>query len=95
MVGAVLNMLALGEAMMSWSTESVTGSIQAPTLLIHGDSDQLVPQETAYELHEMIPNSITPVIIPNSRHGIPFQAPGPVNNAMHEFLREIYPDSLR
>lgn len=89
-------MHALSNAVMEWNTELIATRVQAPTLLIHGDSDQDVPVVTSYELHEMIPNSKEPIIIPNSKHGIIFQSPELVNEAIEKFLvGEIYSERLR
>lgn len=79
---------ALGQSVMEWNTEGTAPKIHAPTLLIHGGSDWLVPPKTAYELQEMIPGAkgIPPVIISNARHGVHFQQPEQVNAAMERFL---------
>lgn len=88
-------MHALSNAMIEFNTELIAPLIQAPTLLIHGDSDQAVSLATAFELKEMIPNSIVE-IIPNSKHGVVFQSPELITQAMEKFLLgEIYSEKLR
>lgn len=83
--------LISGQAQMdsladSWTTESIAPKIRAPTLIIHGDSDILVPVNTAYKLCELISTSGEPIIIPNASHGVPFQHPEEVNEAIRKFL---------
>jgi pimeloyl-ACP methyl ester carboxylesterase len=88
-------MCALSDAVMKWDIEQIAPGIVTPTLLIHGKDDGAVPVVTAYELAEMLPNAQAPVII-EGKHGIPFQQPELVNQAMERFLRgEIYSERLR
>ncbi|MBI2550128.1 alpha/beta hydrolase [Candidatus Woesearchaeota archaeon] len=89
---------AIGKAVDMWNMESTAPLIKSPTLLIHGGADWLVPPRAAYELQEMIPGAkgIPPVIVPNARHGVHFQAPEQVTAAMEKFLvGEIYQGRLR
>lgn len=81
----------LGQAVMEWDTSSIAGKIHVPTLLVYGGSDWLVPPKTAYDLQEKIPGAkyFKPIIIPNARHGLTFQAPEEVNAAMDDFLAAL------
>lgn len=88
---------AFGKVLLEWNTESYVQMIKAPTLIIQGDSDSLVPQQTAYELQERIPGArnIQPRIIPGGQHNLMFQHPRLVNEAMERFLvGEIYAGRL-
>jgi pimeloyl-ACP methyl ester carboxylesterase len=83
-----------------WDTSDLIGKILAPTLIIQGDSDNLVPVKTAYELYDSLPQGIRvgrgPVIIRNSGHGLIFQNPAAVNEVLGNFLvGEIYSDRIQ
>ena len=57
-----------------------------PTLILHGDDDQIVPFEVSGKRsHEMIPNSEL-VIIEGGAHGLTFTQPERINNALLEFI---------
>ncbi len=65
--------------------------IKAPTLVIHGDSDQLIPVENARILASRIPNSEL-VIFENTGH-ILLEAENELNRITLEFLRRHSPKS--
>ena len=79
------------KAVMKWNVSDAASRITAPTLIIHGARDFLIPAKEAYTLQERIPGArgIAPVVIANAGHGVPFQAPEQANVAMERFLREI------
>ena len=56
-----------GEAVMSHDTYENLSKITAPTLIIAGDSDQIIPHENSNILASNIPNSEL-VILPNAGH---------------------------
>jgi len=56
--------------MASGSRGSLVRHIQAPTLIIHGAQDPLVPVAAAYDLHQLIPGSRLE-IIPGMGHDLP------------------------
>ena len=87
---------AKSRAMDEWNTEQELALITSPTLLITGKNDAAVPPQTAFELHEAIASSLPPVVIPNARHGVVFQQPYSVNQAIEQFLLgEIYAERMR
>lgn len=62
------------------------GKIDVPTLIIHGDSDAIVPVENSGKLtHEAIPGS-TLVVIKDGPHGINASHPAEFNKALLDFL---------
>lgn len=59
-----------------------------PTLIMHGDADQIVPFEVSGQrAAELIPGSKT-VIIKGGSHGITYTAPSEVNQALLAFLED-------
>ncbi|MBI2660820.1 alpha/beta hydrolase [Candidatus Woesearchaeota archaeon] len=87
-------MHALTGEMMKWSTERLAPLISAPTLIIHGQSDPLIPVATAHELNEMIRNS-RKEIVPGG-HAIVYRKPEILIPIIDRFLTgEIYSERLR
>jgi pimeloyl-ACP methyl ester carboxylesterase len=62
--------------------------IAVPTLILHGDDDQLLPVAMAERAHHLIPNSRLE-IIPDCGHLAPLEQPEAVNRALCEFLQPI------
>lgn len=62
--------------------------IKAPTLVIHGDLDLLVPTPNAQILHERIPGSRLH-ILPGAAHGFCWEAPKESAGAIVEFLSKV------
>ena len=60
--------------------------IKAPTLVIHGDADQLVPVENAHILASRIAGAEL-VILKNMRHGFAYEAEEESNRIIMDFLR--------
>ena len=57
-----------------------------PTLVLHGDNDQIVPFDVSGKIaHEMIPNSLL-VIVNGGAHGLTFTQPEKVNQALLDFI---------
>jgi pimeloyl-ACP methyl ester carboxylesterase len=92
------------EIMESASVEGIIGSlyalrdrpdstpmlaqIQCPTLILHGEADQLIPLSEAERMHAGIRGSILKVI-PASGHLLNLEQPDLFNQSIHEFVREL------
>jgi 3-oxoadipate enol-lactonase len=72
--------------LFGWSTYDRLPQITAPTLVLHGDRDVLIPVENASILAERIPNAKLHVI-PGAGHGYPAQDPVGVHRLITDFLR--------
>lgn len=57
---------------------NLLGSVQAPTLILHGTDDRLTPLDNALALRELIPHSML-VKIANGRHGFHLDHPETVD----------------
>lgn len=73
-------------AILSWSSWSRLPAMQVPTLILHGDSDLLVPTENGRILASRIPGSRL-VILPNAGHMFPTDQPELTRAALLEFLQ--------
>lgn len=60
-------------------------SISVPTLVIHGEQDQIMPIDAARQMAEAIPGAEF-MGIANAGHLAPIENPDGVNNAIREFL---------
>jgi pimeloyl-ACP methyl ester carboxylesterase len=80
--------IAIGMALMSEEAcfEPRLKAIQAPTLILFGDHDKVVPPGNADLLAREIPNS-TIKILPNAGHFYPFDATDAAVAAVVEFLK--------
>jgi pimeloyl-ACP methyl ester carboxylesterase len=79
-------------AIMRFDTYERLPQIRAPTLVIHGDRDQLVPVQNARILHERIPNCALR-IVPGAPHGFNLERPKEVAQAVIQFLSTSVPAS--
>jgi pimeloyl-ACP methyl ester carboxylesterase len=70
----------------NWGTYDRLPQIEAPTLVIHGDHDVLIPVENATILAERIPGAKLHVI-KGAGHGYPAQDPVAVHQTVTDFLR--------
>ncbi|MDO8613587.1 MAG: alpha/beta hydrolase, partial [Dehalococcoidia bacterium] len=77
-------------AVQSFDTYDRLPQVQAPTLVIHGDRDQLVPVENADILHERIPGSQVR-IVPGVGHCFFWEKPEESAGAIVEFLKSAVP----
>ncbi len=75
-------------AIQRFDTYDRLGQIRAPTLIIHGDQDVLVPTQNAYILHERIPGSKL-VIIEAAGHVYFWEKPEEAAKAVIEFLQQV------
>jgi pimeloyl-ACP methyl ester carboxylesterase len=62
--------------------------IQAPTLILHGDRDAIIPVENAYLLKERIPGAELRVF-PGAAHLFTFEFPEESAEAVVEFLAKV------
>jgi pimeloyl-ACP methyl ester carboxylesterase len=79
--------LAVGLGLLSAeaSFEKKLTHVQAPTLILFGEHDKVVPVGNAELLHQQIPNSQIK-ILPNAGHFFPIEKPHAATEAIVEFL---------
>jgi pimeloyl-ACP methyl ester carboxylesterase len=89
-----------GGAVLEWQRHEITwnglrtnyvnrlSEITIPTLIVHGEDDQLLPAVIAERAHRLIRNSRLE-IIPDCGHLAPLEQPEAVNRALREFLQPI------
>jgi len=80
--------LAQVAACMGHRTTDRLASLAAPTLVITGDSDLLVPAERSDALAAAIPNAAL-VKLAGGSHGFNFEAPEFFNSSVLEFLERV------
>ena len=73
------------QAITAWEAYSRLAQIAAPTLVIHGDSDQLVPPANGKLIAARIPGAKL-VIIPHASHILATDQQEPVHRALLDFL---------
>jgi 3-oxoadipate enol-lactonase len=69
MVGTFMQARAIG----SWSGPAALARIMAPTIVVQGEADKIVPIENAQRLSELIPDAQL-VTIPDAGHLLPWEA---------------------
>ncbi len=77
--------LAQIQGILAWSCFDRLPQIQAPTLIVHGQTDQLVPPQNALVLHEHIKGSRL-VMLPHASHIFTTDQPETAESAVLEFL---------
>ncbi|NCQ34930.1 alpha/beta fold hydrolase, partial [bacterium] len=93
------------EMMLETSTDGIVGALSAmrdrpdstpdlpalevPTLILHGQDDQLIPVSEAEVMRDGIPGSEL-VIVPGAGHLPNLEQPDIFNDAMREFLEGFY-----
>lgn len=77
--------LAQVAAVMAWSACDRIGGIQAPALVIHGESDEMVPAANAPVIHKAIPGSRL-VLLKNASHIFFTDQPEASRAALLDFL---------
>lgn len=79
--------MAIGLGLLSAqaSFEARLPNVQAPTLILFGEYDKVVPAENARLLAEKIPDSQIH-IFPNAGHFFPFEVPEGANTVISQFL---------
>lgn len=78
------------QALQSWSSYDRLPEITAPTLVIHGESDRLVPPENGRLIAERIAGARL-ALIPRASHILFTDQPEAVHGAMLGFLDELSP----
>jgi pimeloyl-ACP methyl ester carboxylesterase len=73
------------QAIMAWEAYSRLPQISAPTLVVHGDNDRLVPPGNADLIAERIPGAKL-VKLPDASHILMTDQPAAVHGAMLDFL---------
>lgn len=68
-------------------TREELARVQAPTLVMVGENEEVVRQEHTEEMHQILPNADLK-IIPNTGHLAPIEKPEEVNEAILEFLKD-------
>ena len=69
-----------------WSSHDRLPQITAPTLILHGDRDVLIPVENAYLLAKRIPGARLH-IVRDAGHAYPAQDPVGVHQLVTDFFR--------
>jgi 3-oxoadipate enol-lactonase len=73
------------QGILAWEAYSRIAQIKAPTLIIHGETDQLIPVANARLLAERMPHAQL-VLIPHAGHIFETDQPTIANRAITEFL---------
>lgn len=73
------------QGILAWDAYSRIAQIKAPTLIIHGETDQLVPAANSHLIAERIPHAKL-ILIPRASHIFETDQPGMANGAIAEFL---------
>jgi len=76
------------QGIMSWEAYSRLARITAPTLVIHGETDRLVPAANGRLIAERIPGAKL-VMIPRASHIFETDQPGAAHQAILEFLAGV------
>jgi len=80
--------LAQVQGILAWTCYDRLPQIKGRTLVIHGETDQLVPPQNAYILHERIAGSRL-VMLPQASHIFMTDQPEASHAALLEFLSSI------
>ncbi|MFZ0634767.1 MAG: alpha/beta fold hydrolase [Candidatus Acidiferrales bacterium] len=78
------------QGILGWEAYSRIDQITAPTLVIHGETDRLIPAANARLIANRIPGAKL-VLIPHASHIFETDQPGMANRAIIEFLA-AHPD---
>jgi 3-oxoadipate enol-lactonase len=76
------------QGIMGWEAYSRIAQITAPTLVIHGETDRLVPAANGRLIAERIPGAKL-VLIPHASHIFETDQPGAAHQAVLEFLTGV------
>jgi 3-oxoadipate enol-lactonase len=86
--------LAQLQGIMAWEAYSRLPQIAAPTVVIHGETDRLIPPENGKRIAARIPNAKL-VMIPHASHIFPTDQREASHRAMLEFLAVHANDSQK
>ena len=75
------------QGILAWESYSRLAQIHSPTLVIHGESDRLVPAGNANIIAEKIPGAQR-VLLPNASHIFTTDQPEAARTAILKFLEE-------
>jgi pimeloyl-ACP methyl ester carboxylesterase len=78
------------QGIFGWEASSRLAQITAPTLVIHGESDRLVPPANARLIAERIRDAKL-VLIPHASHILATDQPAAAHHAILEFLAAQQP----
>jgi YbgC/YbaW family acyl-CoA thioester hydrolase len=67
------------------SSSLLPGLVGLPTLVVAGESDQLIPLPDVTRMHDALVNSVLRVV-PNAGHLLPVEQPGATTQILQEFL---------
>jgi 3-oxoadipate enol-lactonase len=73
------------QGIFGWEAYSRIGQITAPTLVIHGQNDRLIPPANARLIAERIPGAKL-VLVANASHIFETDQPGAAHQAINDFL---------
>lgn len=76
---------AIGEAISTHTAEPYLTQVDAPTLIIAGDSDTFCPPHLVQNTHALIPHSEL-ILMEGLNHTALFEAPHPITDAIIAFL---------
>jgi pimeloyl-ACP methyl ester carboxylesterase len=82
-------LIDLSRAAHHHSARDVLGHITAPTLIVHGDLDQLTPLRIGREIFARIPRSRLHVVKGGTHYAL-LEFPEQVNGAIGDFLAELF-----
>jgi 3-oxoadipate enol-lactonase len=74
-------------AILSWESRERLGQINVPTLVIHGETDELVPPENGRMIAELIPNAKL-LMLPDTSHIFMTDQPEISHTEILNFFRE-------
>jgi 2-hydroxy-6-oxonona-2,4-dienedioate hydrolase len=81
-------MLAMARATVADRIELVLPHVQAPTLVVRGEHDTLVPQAWAEQVARLA-RAPAPVIVPGAAHGVNYDAPEALAALVLDFARTL------
>lgn len=75
----------IGRVALRDRVEEKLSSVKAPTLLVRGARDPLVPQRWTEQMEKLLPHAKL-VVIPGGTHAVQYQSPVAVEGKLQEFL---------
>jgi 3-oxoadipate enol-lactonase len=76
------------DAALSHDARDRLGAVTAPTLVIHGELDQLSPKENGEELAKLIPGAEL-LVVPQTGHAVNLEAQRIVNTALRTLWKRV------
>ena len=83
----VRSLVSVGRAAVRDHVERKLPQLRAPTLVVRGGRDPLVPAPWAEEICRLVPDAEL-VVIPRATHAVPYSAPVELAGALQAFLGE-------